>query len=57
MAARIANSGRESSVRGGEASAYKHWTRDELYEKAREVGIDGRSKMKKAELIDALRNH
>lgn len=56
-AARIANAGREASVRGGKSSTYETWTREELYQKAREVGIDGRSKMKKAELIDALRNH
>jgi hypothetical protein len=57
-AARIANSDRkETAQKGGKASAYEDWTRDELYEKAKEVGIEGRSDMDKAALIDALRNH
>jgi len=58
-AARIANSGsrRSTGEKGGKASAYEDRTRDELYDKAREVGIDGRSNMSKDELIDALRNH
>ncbi|MAO48859.1 MAG: Rho termination factor, partial [Aequorivita sp.] len=33
------------------------WTKDELYEQAKKVGIDGRSKMDKKELIHALRNN
>lgn len=32
-------------------------TVDELRERAAELGIEGRSKMDKDELIDALRNH
>lgn len=56
-AARIANSGRGASVKGGKHKAYEEWTRDELYQKAKEVGIDGRSKMNKSELIEALRHH
>ncbi len=57
-AARIANTDRsEAGKRGGKAPSYEDWTKAELAAKAREVGIDGRSKMKKGELIDALRNH
>jgi hypothetical protein len=61
-AARIANSSSNSSRsatgrRGGDAGAYDDRTKDELYEKAKDVGIEGRSKMSKDELIDALRNH
>jgi hypothetical protein len=58
-AARIANSGSRSSTgkKGGKASSYEDRTRDELMDKAREVGIEGRSDMTKDELIDALRNH
>lgn len=56
-AARIANSGPESSKKGGSNPPYEEWTKDELYDKAREVGIEGRSDMNKSELISALRNH
>ncbi len=57
-AARIANTPRkESGKRGGKASKYEEWTRDELYQKAKDVGIEGRSKMSKKELINALRKH
>jgi hypothetical protein len=61
-AARISNAsdneGRSAvGRRGGEAEDYEDRTKDELLQRAREVGIDGRSSMNKAELIDALRNH
>lgn len=53
-----ANEGRsEVGERGGHATDYEDRTKDELMDRAREVGIDGRSKMSKGELIDALRNH
>ncbi|GIU93201.1 MAG: hypothetical protein KatS3mg011_2107 [Acidimicrobiia bacterium] len=57
-AARIANTPRkEAARRGGSSPPYEEWTVDELREKAKEIGIDGYSEMKKGELIDALRNH
>ncbi|HSJ90500.1 MAG TPA: Rho termination factor N-terminal domain-containing protein [Ilumatobacter sp.] len=61
-AARIANAsaneGRSTiGRRGGEAENYEDRTKEELLDRARELGIDGRSKMNKGELIDALRNH
>lgn len=58
-AARIANAGSRSSTgkKGGKASDYESRSKEELYDKAREVGIEGRSKMSKDELIRALRNH
>ena len=57
-AARIANSDRSSTgKKGGESGKYEDWTKDDLYEKAKDVGIDGRSDMDKGELIDALRDH
>lgn len=54
-AARIANSD-HSSRKGGKQRKYEEWTRDELYDKAQEVGIEGRSEMNKDELINALRS-
>ncbi len=57
-AARIANTGRsEAGSRGGSSPSYEDWNKDELYDKAKDVGIEGRSDMSKDELIDALRNH
>lgn len=55
-AARIANTS-DSGQKGGSAPKYEDWTKDELYEQAKKVGIDGRSDMSKAELIKALRNN
>ena len=61
-AARIANAGAAEGKktvgrRGGKAGDYDDWTVDKLRKRAAEIGIDGRSGMKKAELINALRNH
>lgn len=56
-AARIANSGKESSQKGGKSPKYEDWTKQDLYDKAKEVGIEGRSDMSKKELIRKLRNH
>ena len=61
-AARIANASAnegKSKVarRGGKAGSYEDWAKKDLYEKAKEVGIEGRSSMDKKELMSALRNH
>ena len=57
-AARIANTGRsQAGRRGGKSAAYEDWSKGDLYQRAREIGIDGRSGMSKGQLIDALRNH
>ena len=56
-AARIANSGRQASERGGKARKYEHWTKVDLLQKARQIGINGRSKMNKSQLVSALRGH
>lgn len=55
-AARIANTA-DAGEKGGKSKKYEDRTKKELYEKAKKVGIDGRSKMSKKELIHALRNH
>jgi hypothetical protein len=59
-AARIANAkagGENVSRKGGEASSYEDRSKEDLEKRARDIGIEGRSKMDKGELIDALRNH
>lgn len=53
-AARIANAS-DTSKAGGSSDKYENWTKNELYDKAKEVGIEGRSKMNKKQMIKALR--
>ena len=56
-AARIANTGRsKAGKRGGKSGSYEDWSKKDLQERAKEMGIEGRSKMEKGELIDALRS-
>ena len=60
--ARIANAAAGSSrrsvgSRGGQSGSYADWSKKDLLDRARELGISGRSSMSKAELIKALRNH
>lgn len=47
----------ETAAKGGRHGKYEDWSKDALYQQARKVGIEGRSKMKKDDLIDALRHH
>ena len=59
--ARISNAAAASSRKsvgrkGGQSGDYDDWTRDDLYQRAQGIGIEGRSSMKKDELIEALRN-
>ena len=57
-AARIANTSRSrAGKRGGKSGSYEDWSKQELQERVKEIGIEGRSKMNKGELIDALRSH
>lgn len=59
-AARIANAqasdDTDASAKGGQHPPYEEWTKDELYERAQVIGVDGRSDMSKDELIKALRD-
>ncbi|TVZ00709.1 Rho termination factor [Trebonia kvetii] len=43
--------------RGGTSPGYEDWTKKQLAERAREIGVKGRSSMSKQRLISALRNH
>ncbi|PFG43349.1 Rho termination factor-like protein [Isoptericola jiangsuensis] len=43
-------------ARGGEAGSYDDWTVDDLRRRAAELGVEGRSGVRKAELIEALRS-
>jgi hypothetical protein len=59
--ARIANAAANTSrrsvgKRGGKSPAYDDWTVVDLRKRAAQVGIEGRSKMDKQQLIKALRN-
>ena len=61
-AARIANAAAASSPsqvgrKGGKSGSYDDWAKPDLLKRAREIGIEGRSTMTKAELVKALRNH
>ena len=59
-AARIANArandDMEPSRKGGKAPPYEEWSKDDLYERAKELDVEGRSDMTKGDLIDALRS-
>ncbi|QDC09433.1 Rho termination factor [Oceanicola sp. D3] len=50
-----ANDAMEPSKKGGKAPPYEEWTAQELYDRAKELDISGRSEMTKDELIEALR--
>ena len=59
--ARIANAAANTSrrsvgKRGGKSPAYDDWTVADLRKRAAQVGVEGRSKMDKQQLIKALRN-
>lgn len=61
-AARIANAAANSSRsavgrKGGKSGDYEDWTVEDLRRRAREIGVEGRSTMRKGELISALRYH
>jgi hypothetical protein len=61
-AARIANAAAGSSPgkvgrKGGKSGSYDDWSKQDLIQRAKEIGIKGRSTMSKADLVKALRDH
>ena len=52
-AARIANAKKPDY----DSRPYEERSKEELYQQAQKIGIEGRSQMDKSELIKALRNH
>lgn len=54
-AARIANA-RAAGTLDHDSRKLEKRHKDELYAEAKEIGIDGRSKMNKQQLIEAIRN-
>jgi len=55
-AARIANAKAAGTLQH-KGTRLDDRSKDELYAEARKIGIEGRSKMAKSELIDAIRSH
>ena len=60
--ARIANAAANTSrstigKKGGSSPSYDDWTVAELRKRAAELDVEGRSSMRKSQLVDALRNH
>ncbi|WP_323771456.1 Rho termination factor N-terminal domain-containing protein [Antarctobacter sp.] len=51
-----ANENMDPSRKGGKAPPYEDRTKDDLYERAQELDIKGRSDMTKDQLIAALRD-
>lgn len=61
-AARVSNAaardGRTAvGQRGGESGDYEDWTVPDLRKRAKEIGLTGYSRLRKAELISRLRSH
>lgn len=52
-----ADSRSQAAAKGGSSPPYHTWSRADLYDRAKQLEIRGRSGMGKDELIAALRNH
>lgn len=55
-AARIANA-KAAGTLDAKSERLDDRSKDELYAEAKKIGIEGRSKMSKAELVKAIRSH
>ena len=55
-AARLSNAKAEGSL-DQNSTHLENRSKEELYDEAKEIGIEGRSDMSKKELIDAIRHH
>lgn len=55
-AARIANAQANDNV-DARGTKLEDRTKEDLYDEAQKIGIEGRSEMSKDELADAIRNH
>ncbi|MCP3729225.1 Rho termination factor N-terminal domain-containing protein [Sphingomonas sp. MG17] len=55
-AARIANA-KAAGTLNHESTHLENRSKDELYDEAKAIGIEGRSTMDKDELIDSIRDH
>ena len=55
-AARISNA-KAGGTLDHDSTHLEDRTKDELYDEAKDIGIEGRSKMDKKELIEAIRDH
>lgn len=49
--------GQVAGKRRGKEESYEGWNKQALYERAKKMGIEGRSKMSKHELLEAIREH
>lgn len=56
-AAQKGNSEKKVAATGGKAGSYDDWTVDDLKARAKELGVTGYTGLKKADLIEALREH
>ena len=55
-AARISNA-KAAGTLDHKSTRLEDRSKDELYDEAKDIGIEGRSKMTKDELVDAIREH